>query len=255
MGFSYRDWSGPFYPSEMSPRGYLAYYSRVFNAVEIDSTFYGIPKLETVQRWAAAVPDSFQFCLKAPRIITHDLVLTNAMGLMQEFIETARGLGEKLGVVLLQFPPSFTVDQFQNLESFLSELPDSTRFAVEVRDLSWYTAEAQMAAMLAAHGVCWAATEYPGLPRHVQPTAGFFYIRWIGQHGSFPHHDHERIDRTPQLRVWWERLRAELNQVQTLYGFFNNDYAGFAPATANKFKNLVGLPVESIRPPQQGTLF
>ena len=104
MGFGYKDWSGVFYPADMSARNYLAYYSRIFNAVEIDSTFYGIPRVETIRRWVAVTPASFQFCLKTPNAITHDLKLVGASGLMSQFVETVRFLDEKLGVILIQFP-------------------------------------------------------------------------------------------------------------------------------------------------------
>lgn len=255
MGFSYKDWNGVFYPADMAARNYLGYYSRIFNAVEIDATFYGTPKVDTVQRWAAVTPEGFKFCVKVPRAITHDLALVGAWGLMTEFIGVMRGLGDKLGVILLQFPPSYTADQFPVLAEFLAELPNDLRFAVEVRDRSWYAAETDMEGMLATNGVAWAATEYPGLPGQVRPTAPFVYIRWIGQHGTFEHHTHERIDRSAELRRWWEHLQGILDGVEAVYGFFNNDYAGFAAGTANRFKSLVGLPLEEPKPPQQGRLF
>ena len=119
MGFGYQDWSGVFYPAEMTSRNYLSYYSRIFNAVEIDSTFYGIPKLESVRRWAAVTPSKFQFCLKTPNAITHDLKLVGASGLMSQFLDAARLLEQKLGVILIQFPPSFGADQMGVLEEFL----------------------------------------------------------------------------------------------------------------------------------------
>lgn len=256
MGFSYKDWSGVFYPAELAARNYLSYYSRVFNAAEIDSTFYGTPKAETVERWYATTPDEFQFCVKVPRAITHDLgLVVGAWGLMEEFIRTMRLLQEKLGVILFQFPPSFSAEQFPILDQFLSDLPTENRFAVEIRDPSWYTAAVDTAGMLSSHGVCWAATEYPGLPRQVHRTAPYLYIRWIGRHGSFEHHTHERIDRTKELTAWWELLQPELDSLDAIYGFFNNDFAGYAPGSADRFKTLAGLPRQPMQPPQQGTLF
>lgn len=255
MGFSYKDWSGVFYPQDMPARSWLTYYSRIFNAAEIDSTFYGTPRIETVKRWAAQTPEGFRFSLKVPRVITHDLSLVGVAGLMQEFVTVVETLGKKLGVILVQFPPSFDASRHADLDVFLSELPRGPSYAVEVRDQSWYTAENETAALFEKHGVAWAATQYPGLPRNINVTAPFIYIRWIGRHGSFDHHTHERLDRTTDLKSWWEKIHAVQDRLESVYGFTNNDYAGFAPMTANRFKEIAGLPVEPLRPAQQPTLF
>ena len=260
MGFSYKDWNGVFYPAEMKAQRYLAYYSRIFNAVEVDSTFYGTPKADTVLRWAAATPDGFRFCLKVPRQITHDAGLVNVGADLAHSLEVARLLGNKLGVILFQFPPSFRVDQLPVLKRLLPDLPVDVRFAVEIRDQSWYTAVDDngyplLANALERHGVCWAATEYPGLPDRIHPTSKFLYIRWIGQHGSYMRHDRERVDRSANLKAWWQQIQGLSEGVEALFGFLNNDYAGFAAGTANRFKRIAGLPVEPFKPPQQGTLF
>ena len=255
MGFSYKDWSGSFYPVEISSREFLSYYSQIFNVVEVDSTFYGTPRPEYVQRWAEQTPEGFQFCVKVPRAVTHDLGLLNADYLLEEFLETMRLLGDKLGVILFQFPPSYHEPERENLEKLLPGLPRDLRFAVEFRHPSWYAAEAKIADLLSRYEVCWAATQYPGLPQDLHRTAPFLYLRWIGRHGAFSQHDHERIDRTKDLQRWWEKIQADQAGLRAFYGFMNNDYAGFAPATANRFKRIAGLPVEPLTRPQQGRLF
>jgi uncharacterized protein YecE (DUF72 family) len=260
MGFSYKDWNSGFYPAEMKAHRYLAYYSRIFNAVEVDSTFYGTPKLGTVRCWGAVTPEGFRFCLKVPRQITHEAGLVGVEADLAQFLETVRLLGDKLGAILFQFPPSFGADHLALIEKLLPILPGDLRFAVEVRHQSWYTATdgggvPLLARALEEYGVCWAATEYPGLPGSIYLTSRYMYIRWIGQHGSYTQHDHERVDRTPELQAWRKQIWGLLEQVDTLYGFFNNDYAGFAAGTANRFKELAGLPLESFKPPQQGRLF
>lgn len=241
MGFSYQDWEGSFYPDGLPARSYLAYYSRIFNAGEIDSTFYGIPKLEGVQRWKSSTPEGFRFCLKTPKAISHALEAPEAPAMMVEFIHAVQGLGEKLGVVLLQFPPSFKFESIKTLAGFLEELPTGPRYAVEFRQRSWYTQAGQTAALLRQHGIAWAATEYPGLPGEIQRTADFLYIRWIGQHGSFERHDRERLERGENLHDWLTRLRPELETTGAAYGFFNNDYSGHAPRTALRFMEMLGL--------------
>lgn len=254
MGFSYKDWEGVFYPAGTPARDYLAHYSQVFNAVELDSTFYGTPRVEVVQRWAAVTPDNFKFCAKTPREITHDLGLAAAEEPMLAFVDVMRHLGDKLGVILLQFSPDFTYAHFNTLAHFLRHLPRDASYAVEFRHSSWRTPG--VGELLRHEGVAWAAADFFDQPRYLHVTADFLYIRWIGRHGRFPSHTSEQVDMTPRLQEWWPRLQKHLDEVHTIYGFFNNDYEGYAPATAARWKALVGLTAESSPPtPQQGKLF
>jgi uncharacterized protein YecE (DUF72 family) len=268
MGFSYADWRGVFYPDDLPANRRLGYYSRIFNAVEIDSTFYGTPRPDSVRAWAASTPAEFRFSVKAPRQLTHEAGLVGVLDEILRFIDTVQLLRDKLGAILFQFPPSFRLDSLPALQVCLSGLPRGVRYAVEIRHQSWYTpanegpedqpGEPALARLLREVGVCWAATEYPDLPRRIYPTADFLYIRWIGQHGTFQQHNLERIDRTAQLQQWQKILQGALSGFearQLIFGFFNNDYAGFAAGTANRFKDLTGLPVSPFLPPQQGKLF
>jgi len=255
MGFSYKDWDDVFYPAGLDSKEYLNYYSRIFNSVEIDSTFYGTPKKSTIQRWINETPNGFRFSLKVPRIITHDQGLTNAWGLMAEFLDVIQGLGDQLGVILFQFPPSFTSVHFNRLVDFLPKLPVGLRYAIEVRDQSWYTEEDKLIDLLSNYRAAWAATQYPNLPAIIHPSSDFIYIRWIGQHGSFKRHNRERIDRLQDLEHWWEYIETFKGYKSDLYGYFNNDYAGFAAGTALKFKTLVGQPVDLPPRPKQTRLF
>jgi uncharacterized protein YecE (DUF72 family) len=102
--------------------------------------------------------------------------------------------------------------------------------------------------------MCWASADYIHLPQRIFVTTDFIYVRWIGRHGRYEVRDRERVDLTPRLEAWWEDIRSRLEGVSALYGFFNNDYAGFAPATCNRFKEIVGLPVRPLQPPQQERL-
>jgi uncharacterized protein YecE (DUF72 family) len=253
MGFSYKDWSGPFYPEYIPARDYLSYYSRFFNAVEIDSTFYGTPRKETVRRWADIVPEGFHICAKLPKEITHEAKLFGAADKLDQFLEVMRLLGEKLAVLLVQLPPSFSSVERPALSGFLEILPKDLRFAVEVRDLSWYTSET--AELFSTHSVALAATEYENLPKRIEITAPFLYVRFIGQHGRFESHERERLDVDSQLEWWRQNLLDVENQVESIYGFFNNDYSGFAAGTCNRFKKLLGLPGEPFDPPRQPRLF
>jgi uncharacterized protein YecE (DUF72 family) len=160
MGFAYEAWRGVFYPETANPRQYLAPYSQVFDAVELDSTFYGAPRESTVRQWAAQTPPGFRFCPKTPRDITHERGLALARGAgeaMLAFLDAIRLFGDKLGPVLIQLPPSFDPVQRPALAEFLAMLPHDVRYAVELRHRGWVTPET--AAFLREHG---AAALQPG---------------------------------------------------------------------------------------------
>lgn len=256
MGFSYSGWQGVFYPPDLPTRAYLAHYSTVFNAVEVDSTFYGVPRTSSVARWAAATPPGFRFCPKTPRTVTHEQRLAADVGAidsMQEFLDAIGLLGDKLGPVLIQLPPSFGPSESSQLAAFLAALPPGFRYAVEFRDVAWHT-EATIH-LLRHHGIGWVVLDYLDLPKAVMITAGFLYVRWIGSHGRFPTQDREYIDVTPRLAWWWQEIQSRLPEVAEAYGFFNDDYAGHSPATCNRFKAIAGLPVHEPEIPEQPRLF
>lgn len=253
IGFGYHDWDSVFYPSGLPAREYLRYYSRIFNAVEIDTTFYGTPKADTVHRWVSNVKKDFIFSVKTPRSITHQMGLIGTRGLLSEFCDAARLFGDQLGAILIQLPPRFTADQFNILDTFLKELPNDLRFAVEFRDDSWYTNTTEK--LLSKHNICWVITEYPDLPMDIRRTTDFLYIRWIGKHGSYDHHSFERVDMISQLEWWWDQISTQINNIDSIFGFFNNDYAGYAVGTCKKFKKIVGIPEEDEEIPKQEKLF
>jgi uncharacterized protein YecE (DUF72 family) len=253
IGFGYSDWDGSFYPSGLPTREYLKFYSQKFNALEIDTTFYGTPKAETVARWNADTDENFTFCVKTPRTITHQMGLIGTRGLMSEFSDSVRPFGDKLGAILIQLPPRFTVRNTEILHNFLQEIPNDLRFAIEFRNLSWYTKDTFQ--LLSNYDVGWVITEYPGLPLNIWRTTDFLYIRWIGEHGAYTPHTHERVDKSSQLEWWWDQIQPHLNHIKAFYGFFNNDYAGFAAGTCKKFMKVIGLPVqENIYPEQKSFL-
>lgn len=253
IGFTYPEWRGSFYPSGLPANQSLSYYSKIFNAVEINTTFYGPQPASQIQRWAASTPDVFRFTLKAPRRVTHDLRLVNTEAEMRVFIESSAGLNEKFGAVLIQLPPSFKIGEASVLDAFLPILPKGPRYAVEFRHASWHVP--QTADLLRKHNVCWVATDYEDLPVEIYPTTDFLYIRWIGKHNVIPHPGHEVIDRTERLQAWLDRIEANSAGINTVFGFFDNDYAGHAPATCNRLKKLIGLPAAPSAAEEQGRLF
>jgi uncharacterized protein YecE (DUF72 family) len=253
MGFSYKEWHGTFYPEQVKAEERLSIYSQVFNGVEVDTTFYGVPKVETVTRWAAATPPEFVFCPKTPREISHELRPgEKAVAPMHAFLDVVRHLGDKLGPVLIQLPPDYAFTEIHHLAVFLRRLPADVRFAVEFRHRSWHaTATGEL---LQERGACWASADYLYMPRRLYVTAPFVYVRWLGQRGRFGRTGFEQVDQTERLQAWWERIESRRQEFHTVYGFFNDDFAGHAPASANRFKAIVGLPTVSPQPPQQGSL-
>ncbi len=253
IGWGYEQWKGVFYPETMPARQYLAHYARYFNSVEIDSTFYGTPPPERVQLWAQSVPSQFTFSPKTPQQITHEHRLARP-DLMREFVEVMQGFEAKLGVILIQLPPDFTTADGEVLVNFLAGLPLGVRYAVEFRHASWSAPET--AGLLRRFNVCWVAADYIIMPRQAVPTADFLYLRFLGRHGRYRTKDRELRDPTPDLQWWIEaQLRPQWSVWEQVYGYFNNDYAGYSPESCSKFKQLLGLDADLPRLAVQGTLF
>lgn len=263
IGFTYPEWKGSFYPPSLPSGQALSYYSKIFNAVEINTTFYGPQSPAQMQRWMASTPENFRFCVKSPKRITHELRLQSPVeNEMRVFVDSLLSLEHKLGAVLLQMPPSFKADQLPQVEQFIQSLPagekySQVRYAFEFRHESWHVPETarQLVDLLSKHQLGWVATDYEDLPVTIHPTTHFLYIRWIGRHNVLPHSGVEVLDRTERLQSWLERIRALQNGVDTIFGFFDNDYAGHSPATCNRMKALVGLPVTASSGDEQGRLF
>jgi uncharacterized protein YecE (DUF72 family) len=253
IGFGYKDWQGGFYPPGMTARDYLSYYSKVFNSVELDTTFYGSPQPSTVRNWVSAVQPGFSFSPKTPRVITHDLALIGADDLMHEFLRAIQALKDNLGPILIQFPPRFTSENQLILQEFLDKLSPEYRYAIEFRHPSWHNEGT--AGLLRNYHISWVATDFPGLPEKITPTTDFLYIRWIGQHGSYSRHTHEQVDLSSRLETWIKQVNNLQNKPSLVYGFFNNDYAGFAAGSCLKFMSLLGLTVHQPTYPKQGRLF
>jgi uncharacterized protein YecE (DUF72 family) len=253
IGFSYKDWVGEFYPKGLKQREYLRYYAKAFNSVEIDSTFHSIPLKSTVQSWSAETPDNFLFSLKIPRIITHDLRLQRSQGLIEEFLDSISPIYDKAGPILFQLPPSFSQDQYTTVADLLNELPASFRYAFEFRHPSWYNN--QTTDLLAKYKVGWVSIDYPKLPRQINLTADFLYVRWIGVNNMYHLHSFERVDKSIELRTWIDLIRPRLDKISEIYGYFNNDYAGFAVGTCRRFLHLLGFDTDEPEAPYQERLF
>lgn len=252
MGFSYADWSGPFYPAELKAGEYLEFYSRYFDAVELDTTWHATPPPDRVRHWAAITPADFRFCAKAPRAVTHESD-TNATEELARFLDVIRELGPKLTAVLIQYPPTFTTDEFARLETLLRTLPDDVRFAVELRHRSW--GNRRTVDLLHAHRCCLVSAEYAMRPARIVVTTDFLYIRLIGEHGQYPTHEKEIGDKSLSMQWWCGELSRQMPKVKQVCGFINNDYTGYSIAAAKRLKQMLGLTAALPTAEDRGELF
>jgi|SRR5579884_643545 len=253
QGWSYKDWVGTFYPPGSSASGFLSFYSRVFDAVEIDTTFYGPPRPQTVREWDAATPDGFEFTAKMPRIITHDRKLHDAGHDLLEFLEAMYPLGDKLGPILVQLPPSLDYGERQTLLDFLELFPEEFRYSVEFRHPSWIREET--VELLHERRLAWTIVDLHSMPRHVALTTDFTYLRWLGNRADVQKLDRIQIDRSVELDQWAVKLETIARRVQRIYGFMNNHYAGHSPASVGDLKarlDLPHIPPASLWPKQPG---
>jgi uncharacterized protein YecE (DUF72 family) len=236
-GWSYADWEGTLYPEALPSASRLAEYVKRFATVEIDSTFYGTPRRSTVEKWREIVPEGFLFAAKVPQEVTHERNLVNTRSEAESFVHTMQALEDRLGPLLLQLPPSFTVEGMGVLEDFLSTLPQGPRYAVEVRHRSWLGSD--LPALLREHGVALTLIDYPRMPRLEEATTDFAYIRWLGNRREFPEgHTHLKKDRDDDLLWWSDLVDRFLGEGRKVFAYANNHYQNHSPSTLGRFLEL-----------------
>lgn len=223
-GWSYQEWVGAFYPDNRVAK--LPFYARIFNSVEVDSSFYGAPSRSMVAGWIRATGPDFKFSLKIPKTITHDKRL---VGVEKEFLDfmdlvqpfTAVG---KLGCLLVQLPPDFKFEQKDHVESFLNMLPEDIHFAIEFRNKSWNRKETW--SLLRKYNVANTVTDSPieFLSEPVVTSTTHSYVRW---HGRVRWYDYTYSEQ--ELRLWLVKLKEIEAKVPVVYAYFNNPYRASAP--------------------------
>jgi len=229
IGWSYNFWKGNFYPNKTASKDFLAYYGAQFNTVEVDSTFYRIPTPQTVTNWKEQTPKDFQFSLKFPQLITHVKMLKDCQAETGAFLARAQLLQDKLGPLLLQFPPSFSAEHLPDLADYLQKLPKQHRFVVEVRDETWLNSE--FYSLLRANNVAFAWVDSPNMPQTPAVTTDFLYVRWEG--------DRKKVNgtlgkieayRQEELNVWAQKIKPYLDKGMEVYGYFGKYYSGYPPS-------------------------
>jgi len=197
-GYSYREWKGSFYPEKLKNADMLRYYAERFSSVEINNTFYRMPKASVLEAWAEQVPTDFLFVLKASQQITHRKRLKDAGEPLAYLLETADVLGDRRGPLLFQLPPNLKMD-LDRLRGFLALLPEGRPFAFEFRHETWVDDEVHSTLRERNCALVCADTETSGEDgAPIVPTADWGYLRL------------RRCDYTAaELQPWADRIRAQ----------------------------------------------
>lgn len=222
-GFSYDAWKGPFYPTDLPTSGWLAYYASQLNAVEINNTFYRMPKREVVAGWREQVPATFRFAVKASRRITHFAKLKGAGDLLAYLAHAVAELGDTCGPVLFQVPRHLRADAGL-LRAFLAGMPNGLQAVLEFQHASWDDDATRE--VLVAHGAALCANDELGdgvPPLHATGPVGYLRLRR-------PDYDEAT------LRALAAAIRAQ--PWARVYAFFKHEDAGAGPRLARRFSAL-----------------
>lgn len=256
--WAYDGWVGTFYPPDLPKSARLSAYAQRLTAVEVNSTFYAIPSVATVQRWANDTPERFRFCPKFPRAITHEARLQAAEAQTDTFLSAMRVLGARLAPLMLQLPPSFSPNEREALAAYLEGLPRDLRIAVEVRHRGWFVPEpsAWLDSLLAERGAARIAFDSrplyasvapeallgqekkPDVPLYAEATQPFVLIRYIS--------DPILEANAPYLDFWAARIGAWLSAGREVYFFAHCPREELSPYIARALYERVqahnGLP-------------
>ena len=248
-----------FYPEGLAKKDQLSYYARFFNAIEVDSTFYRVPRRETVENWAARTPDDFRFAVKVPRSVTHegklDLENRDVRVEWELFRRAIEGFGEKLSTVLLQLPPRMSLSRFAELKRVLAEAT-GLPFVIEFRHPSWNIAEVRDALREAGVVRAW-SDHYLDPSRKVteqtshlfDATGPFRFVRLLGDmttkynpdapDGKNYRYGSILFDRREDLAKWKARIARDLHAGVPVEVFINNHYGGNSLLTADKIRRML----------------
>jgi uncharacterized protein YecE (DUF72 family) len=239
-GWNYKSWRGRFYPEKLPVKSWFSHYSKFFDTVELNNTFYRLPHSRSVESWEAQAPHKFVFAVKASRYITHMLKLKNVYEALKKFLDiVATPLQDHLGPILFQLPPSFHF-QRERLESFLNLLPPDALYAFEFRHNSWFVDEVFQ--LLEAYGVSFCTHDMQGCEI---PRLSFGPITYVRLHGGDVKYAGNYPDEA--LGDWWNWMQTQLTRGKDLYVYFNNDMNAHAVYNALRLKEFAG---ESISIPR-----
>jgi uncharacterized protein YecE (DUF72 family) len=223
-GFQYSEWKGNFYPEDLPTAKMLPFYAERFTTTEINYTFHRIPAQKTIENWKAQTPEKFRFASKAPQKITHWTKLRDCSDTLEYFCKVVTELGERLGPVLFQLPPTFKKDA-DVLSSFLRELP-SMRAAFEFRNESWFDDEIFDLLKSRNVALCIADTDTIATPRSITADYGYLRLR--------------REDYTGEdVKRWSEFVREQGTSWSDAFIYFKHEESGIGPKLARQMIDLL----------------
>jgi uncharacterized protein YecE (DUF72 family) len=222
-GYSYKEWKGSFYPTNLSPKDMLPYYAERFKTVELNNTFYRLPKPNMIESWMAQVPKDFRFSVKASQGITHFRRLKDAAGATRTMLNAMSAFEDRLAAVLFRMPEDFEKD-LKRLETFLKALPADTRAVFEFRHPSWFDDE--VLALLRSEKRVLCISDRDEMPAdHIDKTADWGYVRL------------RRVNYSESdLKTWAKRIKAQ--KWKDTYVFFKHEDEGTGPKLAAQFHRL-----------------
>ena len=230
-GWYYDHWRQRFYPADLPKSKWFEYYAQHFDTVEINNTFYHLPKEQTLQRWHDIAPKDFLYAVKANRYITHIKRLKDAAEPLERFFERVGLLKSRLGPILYQLPPSLQKD-LDLLGSFIKLVPRRKTAVFEFRHQSWYCDDTYE--LLKKYGAGFCIHDMPGKESPRIVTGNIIYIRFHGTtgrySGSYP---------KSQLQDWAKWIREQSKKASGIYVYFNNDAHGHAIKNAKQLKEMI----------------
>jgi uncharacterized protein YecE (DUF72 family) len=248
-GWQYRHWRGTFYPAKLAQARWLDYYTRRFQTVEVNNTFYNLPEASTFEAWRRRTPDDFVVTVKMSRYLTHLRRLHEPAEPVQRFMSRAEKLGPKLGPVLIQLPPNLEAEP-DRLAQTLELMPEGARVAVEFRHQSWFSD--RVLSILEEHRAALCLADSPRRRTPPARTAAFGFVRFHEGRASPRPCYGERA-----LESWVERLGELYGPDPDVFVYFNNDHRACAIRDAIVFAGLgrrAGLPVTRVPDPDEVTL-
>jgi uncharacterized protein YecE (DUF72 family) len=229
-GWSYKAWTGKFYPADLKPGQWLPYYAQHFNTVEVNMSFYRFPFKNMLKGWYDNTPKGFVFTLKANRMITHIKKLKGTEKLLGSFYSLADLLKEKLACILFQIPPSLAkVKHLKTLEDFLCTLSPDHNNVIEFRHRSWFCKEVYH--LLSSHNAILCVLSAPDLPSDAIATGRLAYVRFHGVNSWYDYQYNKE-----ELRKWANRIKKL--KVDT-FCYFNNDVNAYAPYNALELAEML----------------
>jgi uncharacterized protein YecE (DUF72 family) len=227
-GWSYKDWINIFYPKELPSKDYLSYYSRFFNTVEVNNTFYKFPTEKVVKSWFAQSPKKFKYSLKASRYITHVKYFENVKEPLKRLYGLSDVLGEKMGCFLFQFPKSISFS-LETLENLIAQLDSTYLNIVEFRHEGWWNPQVIQAFKAANIGFC--TVSGFGLPEDLVIINKSAYLRFHGDPAYSSLYSYQ------VLSEWAQRIKS--TALDEVWIYFNNDQNAYAVRNALELKKLL----------------